>query len=49
MEIEPTKQLADLYARATWLALFTIIYNLGEGLLSIWLGSPWDRSLSCGT
>lgn len=45
MEIEPTKQLADLYARATWLALFTIIYNLGEGFLSVWLGAA-DETLA---
>jgi divalent metal cation (Fe/Co/Zn/Cd) transporter len=44
-EIEPTKQLAALYARATYLALFTIIYNLGEGLLSIWLGAA-DETLA---
>lgn len=44
-KIEPSKQLATLYARATWLALFTIIYNLGEGLLSIWLGAA-DETLA---
>lgn len=44
-EIEPTKQLAALYARATYLALFTIIYNLGEGLLSVWLGAA-DETLA---
>lgn len=44
-EIEPTRQLAKLYARATWLALFTIIYNLGEGLLSVWLGAA-DETLA---
>lgn len=44
-EIEPTRQLANLYARATWLALFTIIYNLVEGLLSIWLGAA-DETLA---
>ena len=27
-----------LYARANYLALFTIIYNLVEGLVSVWLG-----------
>lgn len=43
--IEPTRQLAALYARATWLALFTIIYNLGEGLLSMWLGAA-DETLA---
>lgn len=42
---EPTKQLAAHYARATWLALFTIIYNLGEGLLSMWLGAA-DETLA---
>lgn len=44
-QIEPTRQLAALYARATWLALFTIIYNLGEGLLSVWLGAA-DETLA---
>ena len=44
-ETEPTKQLAALYARATWLALFTIIYNIGEGLLSVWLGAA-DETLA---
>ena len=44
-EIEPTRQLANLYARATYLALFTIIYNLAEGLLSIWLGAA-DETLA---
>ena len=44
-EIEPTRQLATLYARATYLALFTIIYNLAEGLLSIWLGAA-DETLA---
>ena len=43
--IEPTRQLAALYARATWLALFTIIYNLAEGLLSMWLGAV-DETLA---
>jgi divalent metal cation (Fe/Co/Zn/Cd) transporter len=42
---EPSQQLANLYARATWLALFTIIYNLGEGLLSVWLGAA-DETLA---
>ena len=44
-EIETTKDLAPLYARATWLALFTIVYNLGEGLLSVWLGAA-DETLA---
>lgn len=43
--IEPNRQLATLYARATWLALFTIIYNIGEGLLSVWLGAA-DETLA---
>ena len=43
--IEPTRQLVALYARATWLALFTIIYNIGEGLLSVWLGAA-DETLA---
>lgn len=45
MKIEPTAKLADLYARATWLALFTIIYNIGEGLVSVWLGAA-DETLA---
>lgn len=45
IENEPTRQLTALYARATWLALFTIIYNLGEGLLSVWLGAA-DETLA---
>jgi len=45
MKIEPSRQLAHLYARATWLALFTIIYNIGEGLLSVWLGAA-DETLA---
>jgi divalent metal cation (Fe/Co/Zn/Cd) transporter len=44
-EIEPSKQLTPLYVRATWLALFTIIYNIGEGLLSVWLGAS-DETLA---
>lgn len=44
-DIEPTRQLVALYARATWLALFTIIYNIGEGLLSVWLGAA-DETLA---
>lgn len=43
--IEPTRQLAALYARATWLAVFTIAYNLAEGLLSMWLGAA-DETLA---
>jgi divalent metal cation (Fe/Co/Zn/Cd) transporter len=43
--IEPTRQLVALYARASWLALFTIIYNIGEGLLSVWLGAA-DETLA---
>jgi divalent metal cation (Fe/Co/Zn/Cd) transporter len=42
---EPTRQLADLYSRANWLALFTIIYNIAEGLLSVWLGAA-DETLA---
>jgi len=44
-QIEPTRQLAALYTRATWLAVFTIIYNIGEGLLSVWLGAA-DETLA---
>ncbi len=44
-QIEPTRQLAALYARASWLAVFTIIYNVGEGLLSVWLGAA-DETLA---
>ena len=44
-EIEPTPKLAELYDRATWLALFTIIYNIGEGLVSVWLGAA-DETLA---
>lgn len=45
METKANRQLAALYARATYLAIFTIIYNLGEGLLSIWLGAA-DETLA---
>lgn len=34
-----------LYARATFLALFTIIYNLVEGGVSVWLGAA-DETLA---
>jgi len=34
-----------LYARASFLALFTIIYNLVEGFVSIWLGAA-DETLA---
>lgn len=36
---------AQLYARATWLALFTIIYNIVEGLVSVWAGAA-DETLA---
>lgn len=36
---------AQLYARATWLALFTIIYNIAEGLVSVWAGAA-DETLA---
>lgn len=35
----------QLYARATWLALFTIIYNIVEGLVSVWAGAA-DETLA---
>lgn len=35
----------ELYARANWLALFTIFYNIVEGLLSVWLGAS-DETLA---
>jgi divalent metal cation (Fe/Co/Zn/Cd) transporter len=34
-----------LYARAKYLALFTIIYNMVEGLASVWLGAA-DETLA---
>ncbi|MSN26110.1 MAG: hypothetical protein GJV46_09610 [Geobacter sp.] len=38
------KQLTteQLHARATYLALFTIIYNIIEGLVSVWAGAADD-------
>lgn len=36
---------AQLYARATWLALFTVIYNIAEGLVSVWAGAA-DETLA---
>lgn len=36
---------AKLYARANYLALFTIIYNIAEGLVSVWLGAA-DETLA---
>lgn len=35
----------DLYARANFLALFTIGYNFVEGLISVWLGAS-DETLA---
>ncbi len=35
----------NLYARANYLALFTIVYNLLEGLVSVWLGAA-DETLA---
>lgn len=35
----------SLYARANFLALFTIIYNLLEGLVSVWMGAA-DETLA---
>jgi hypothetical protein len=35
---------ANLYARANYLALFTIIYNLVEGVAAVWLGAS-DETL----
>src|SRR5512133_3867206 len=43
--LPPGAARAQLLARARLLALFTIIYNLGEGLLSIWLGAA-DETLA---
>ena len=34
-----------LYARASYLALFTIFYNVAEGLVSVWFGIA-DETLS---
>lgn len=31
-----------LHARATYLALFTIIYNLVEGIISVWMGADGE-------
>lgn len=36
---------AQLHARATYLALFTIIYNIVEGLISVWAGAS-DETLA---
>ncbi|HIJ86214.1 MAG TPA: hypothetical protein HPP97_00860 [Desulfuromonadales bacterium] len=36
---------AKLHARANYLALFTIFYNIGEGLVSVWFGIA-DETLS---
>jgi len=36
---------ANLYARANYLALFTIIYNLVEGCLAVWIGAA-DETLA---
>lgn len=36
---------ANLYARANYLALFTIIYNLVEGFAAVWMGAA-DETLS---
>jgi divalent metal cation (Fe/Co/Zn/Cd) transporter len=36
---------ANLYARANYLALFTIIYNLVEGCVAVWLGAA-DETLA---
>jgi divalent metal cation (Fe/Co/Zn/Cd) transporter len=35
----------DLYRQANYLALFTIIYNLVEGLVAVWLGAA-DETLA---
>jgi len=35
----------NLYARANYLALFTIFYNLLEGLVSVWMGAA-DETLA---
>ncbi len=37
-------QRHKLYSRAQWLALFTIYYNLVEGLVSVWAGAD-DETL----
>ena len=37
--------IPQLYARATYLALFTVIYNVVEGLVSVWAGAA-DETLA---
>lgn len=45
LESTPNRSLKTLYRRAFILALITIVYNLGEGLISVWFGFT-DESLS---
>jgi hypothetical protein len=35
----------NLYSRANYLALFTIIYNIAEGLIAVWMGAA-DETLA---
>ena len=38
MDSITSTNLQSLYSVALWLAIITIFYNIGEGLLSMWLG-----------
>ncbi|MBP1663027.1 MAG: rane protein [Bacteroidetes bacterium] len=44
-QTKPAENSKQLYKQAFGLALFTIIYNIAEGLVSIWLGYE-DESLA---
>jgi divalent metal cation (Fe/Co/Zn/Cd) transporter len=45
MSLLKGKSLNDLWQWALWLAFFTVIYNFGEGLLSIYFGAA-DETLT---
>src|SRR5512136_1088091 len=43
--MNPTRDTAGLYRQASSLAVFTIVYNLLEGVISVWFGAA-DETLA---